>query len=87
VAAPAGTTNISVVAVVDETGAEISPPLALESITWAEVPEPGWRFVPVIVMVAPIALDGGLKLVILGAGKFDTVRLADPAIELLGTLA
>src|ERR1017187_6720458 len=81
VAAPAGTTNINVVAVVDETSAEMNPPAAVASVTLADVPEPGWRLVPFTAMIPPIVLDGGLKLIMVGGAKLETVRLAEPESE------
>ena len=81
VAAPAGITNVSLVAVVDEAGAVRIPPLWLASVTSAAVPELGCRFVPLTVIGVPMAPEWGVKLVMVGGGRLVTVRLVEPVTE------
>lgn len=87
VAAPAGITNASVDAVVEEAGAVMTPPLWLASVTCATVPEPGCRFVPWIVTGVPMGPDWGLKLMIVGGGRLVTVRAVEPVSEGVVTAA
>ena len=82
VAAPAGMTNVRVVALALASGAERVPPACAASEMLAAV-FPETRFVPVTVTVVPIEADSGLTPVIVGGGGAVTVSGRVPEIALV----
>ena len=79
VAAPAGMTNVRLVAVALASGAVSVPPACAASEMLAAV-APATRFVPVTVTVVPMVAETGAKLVMVGAGGAAMVSATVPEV-------